>query len=284
MAVVGHTTTTMAKWIPEIWKADIEPVAQPRIVTEGAILEWPFTGDGGTLHIPKMQTVTEAALPTAGDEVTVASNTEDYVSLTPDGRYSSVFIPVQIKATALASTEEAYKYELGRRTRKGKEYRILTAGAGLTTNVYGSDSSHVEKTVMEQLIGALMDGDVEDTFDGANGLRGIFHTNEWPRFMAIDKFVDASIITGNRMESGRIGRVLGVDFLFTTNTYTTGGVNYNLVLGPRCLVHAVKFDITVTLDIIPMRAHGLLGMAKYMDGSTILNEAHGGVYKTARKV
>ena len=270
------TLTTAAKFNPDVWAAIIEPQAEATLVAEGIVTSYPFEGPGDVLHIPKIGAISCSAAVLDGSDVVLTGNTETELTLTPIGREAAVFIPWPLMATLHAAAVPAYQNEIGRSIRTDKDYRILTAVASLTTNEVGGAANHVEKTVFLEGLKKIRAGNARPPYSA------VFGTDEFDRFFAISDFVDASK-TGSvdRIQNGLGGFLIGTSIYFTSNIYTTGGVNYNLLCGDRCIVHASKVGLTVEISQIPQKGNGTLILGKYMDISGILNDAFGCVYQTA---
>ncbi len=269
------TTTTLAKWIPSEWKAEIEPFAYPKSVALGFVVNWP-AGEGGTTYVPKTAEITCSALPVNGSVVTLSYNTEDYATVTPTARGASIGIPKAVAAVLIRTAEGHYQMQLAEAIQKDKQTRILTQVASLTThaNIVGGDASHIEKDGLLDAIAHVVDSDAR------GDMVGIFSTKEYGRFFKISDFVDASKVGDTRFKAGEGGLVAGTTVLFTSNVYTTSGVNYNVVMSSRCLVHVSKWDLDVELTYLPEYKVKLCS-ADYMDETAILNDSFGCPYKTA---
>ena len=270
------TSTTLANLNPDIWSAEIEPYAESILVAEGIVTKFDFTGAGDVLRLPKLGAISCNAAITDGSDVTLTGNTEGVVTVTPAGREAAVFLPWHLVATTLGATIPAYQKEIARSIRTDKDYRILTTGGGLTTNVVGGAANHIEKSVFLEGLKKIRGGDAKPPYNA------VFGADEFDRFFAISDFVDASK-TGSvdRIQNGLGGFLIGTSIYFTSNIYTSGGINYNLLLGDRCLAYAAKVGLTIEINQLPAKANGTLIVGKYMDASAILNEAFGCVYQTA---
>jgi len=270
-----HTTTTLANLEPDIWAAEIEPYAEAILVAEGFVTSFPFTGPGDVMQLPKMSAISCNAAITDGSDVTLTGNTEAVVTITPVGREAAVFIPWHVIATTLTATVPAYQREIGRAMRTDKDYRILTQVASLTTNLIGSDSTHVTKSEFLNGMGLIRGADASPPY------KAVFHTDEFEHFFNISDFVDASK-TGSveRIQNGLGGFLIGTSIYFSSNVYATGGVNYNFITGARCLAYAAKVGLAIEINQIPQKANGTLVVGKYMDETAILNDAYGCQYKT----
>jgi len=271
-----HTTTTLANLNPDIWVNQVEPYAEALLVSEGIVTKFDFAGAGDVLRLPKMSAISCNAAITDGSDVTLTGNTEAVVTVTPAGRECAVFIPWQVGLVSLQATEGAYQIELARAIRTDKDYRILTQTASLTTNIVGSGSSHVEKTVFLEALRKVRGGNAKPPYNA------VFSTDEFDVFFSISDFVDASK-TGSvdRIQNGLGGMLIGTNVWFTSNVYIDGATNYNLICGDRCLAYAAKLGLTIDINTVPIKGNGILIHGKYMDASAILNDAFGCCYQTA---
>lgn len=262
-----HTTTTLAKWIPKEWGAEIEPYATPVLVAAGMCVDWPFPIGVGTVYPPKMSAIAAAAMKTDGSDEDITGNTEDYATMTSSPRQSSVFIPWGVGNVVLRAHEAGYQAELARSCRVDGDARILEAAAAASTHAGVVTDATVTKP------GLLL---AKQTILGSDGEMtgwGVFDTTQYANFFNIQGFVDAAYVgSGNRMETGRPATVLGLFIIFTTQVYYSAPNYYNIVSAPRGMVHGTQAGLTVTIDEIPTKGHGRLIMAKYQDGSAILND------------
>jgi len=269
-------TTSQANLMPNIWAAQIEQSAQASLVAQGIVTGFTFDSPGDVFYVPKLTAITCNAAITDGSDVTLTKNTEGVVTLTMAGRECGVFLPWQVEAVSLSGMASAYQYEVAKAIRTDKDYRILTEVASLTTNSVGGAANHVEKSVFLEALKKVRAGNAQPPY------YGVFGTDEFDRWFGIDVFVDASKTgTQQAIQNGLAGTIVGAQIYFTSNIYTTGGVNYNFVGGARCLAHAEKVGLTVDLNRIPIKGNGLLIHGKYMDDTAILNDAFGCVYQTA---
>jgi len=240
------TTTTAAKFIPEIWSDEIVAAYKSNLVAANLFSKMSFKGKkGDVLHIPK-PTRGSASAKAASTQVTLIAATENEVLVNINKHYEySRLIEDIVETQALSSLRKFYTDDAGHAIAKQVDTDLIqlgrTAGSGTaystanaTTNaflgsngttVYNSSSSNAAALAdagVRRTIQRLDDADVPMTDRFL-----IVPPSTRNTLMGIDRFNSESFVgeqgQNNTIRNGEIGDLYGVKVFVTTNADSGAG-------------------------------------------------------------
>lgn len=231
------TTTTAAKFIPELWSDEIVAAYKSNLVLANLVNRMPMTGKkGDTLHVPK-PTRGSASVKAAQTQVSLIAATEAETVITVDKHYEySRLIEDIVEAQALASMRKFYTDDAGYALAKQVDNDLfdLTKSFG---DGDGSAYTHSNSFYVDAANGlAAYAADTvapTDIFTDL-ALRGAIQQlddNETPmdgRFlvippsvrntiMGIDRYQSSDFVDGRGVQNGKIGSLYGVDVYVSSN-------------------------------------------------------------------
>ena len=236
------TTTTAAKFIPEIWSDEIVAAYKKSLVLANLINKMNFRGKkGDTVHIPK-PTRGSAAAKVASSQVTLQAATEDEVIVSIDKHYEySRLIEDIVNVQALPSLRRFYTddagYALGVQVDTDIWSLFKSAGDG-----DGSDYTHSRSFTFTDSTGALAlyDGSIAGTegkFGDVGFRRAIQYLDDADvpmdgrsfvippvlrnALMGTDRYTEQAFTgeagAGNTIRNGRVGNLYGIEVYISNN-------------------------------------------------------------------
>ena len=243
------TVTTAANFIPEIWSSKILDVVKASLVLSPRVTRYDSMvygkGKGDIIRIP---TVTEigTTAKTASTDVVPVANTEGKVDLTVGSHfYAAVDVEDIVKIQGIGELMGRYTDGIGYGVAKKMDATLaaLATGFSQTTGTAGTD---VTDAVILRSIQYL---------DDANAPLTNRHFAIKPAvkadILALDKFVLYQNANRDRVNTGELGEVYGVEVSATTQITTTAGspdtIN-NMMFHKDAIGMAVARDIRVQSD------------------------------------
>jgi N4-gp56 family major capsid protein len=237
------TTTTAAKFIPEIWSDEVIASYKKNLVAANLFKKMSFTGKkGDVIHIPK-PTRGSASVKAASTAVTLIAATETEIQVAIDKHYEySRFIEDIVEVQALSSMRRFYTDDAGYALAKqvdtdlvqlgrtfnggdaGADYDEAFVGADGTTKYVkaSNNESALSDAAIRRTIQRLDDNDVptEGRFfmippSARNTLMGL------DRYTAMDFVGEAG--NANTIRNGQIGNLYGMPVYVSSNADTTSG-------------------------------------------------------------
>lgn len=235
------TTTTAAKFIPEIWSDEIIAAYKKNLVLANLINKMNFKGKkGDTVHIPK-PTRGSAAAKVASSQVTLQAATEDEVIVSIDKHYEySRLIEDIVNVQALPSLRRFYTDDAG-----------YALGVQVDTDIWslfksigngdGSDYTHSRSFTFTDSTGALAAYDGSLSSEGAFGDAGFRRAIQYlddadvpmdgrsfvipPSLrnvlMGKDRYTEQAFTgeagAGNTIRNGRVGNLYGIEVYVSSN-------------------------------------------------------------------
>lgn len=243
------TVTTAANWIPEVWSSKILDVVKANLVLSPRVTRYDSMaygkGKGDIIRIPTMTEISTTA-KSAGTDVTPTANTEGLVSLTIGSHfYAAVDVEDIVKIQAIPELMARYTDGIGYGVAKKMDATIaaLATGFSQTTGTAGSD---VTDAVVLRAIQYLDDANAPLT-QRCFAIKPAVKAD----ILALDKFVLFQNSNRDRVNTGEIGEVYGVEVAVTTQMTTTAGspdtIN-NMMFHKDAIGMAVAQDIRVQSD------------------------------------
>lgn len=253
------TTTTAANFIPEIWTSDILDIVKANLVLSPRIHRYDEMaygkGKGDTINIPTMTEITTTQ-KNASTDVVPTGNTESVVSMSIDSHYyAAVDIEDIVKVQALDVLRTAYTDNIGYAVSKKMDSTIaaLATGFSQTTGTAGTD---VTDSVVLRSIQYLDDADAPLT-NRYFAIKPAVKSD----ILALDKFVLFQNTNRERVNTGELGEVYGVEVLVTTNMSTTSGSPDTL---NNMMFHKDAIGMAVSMPIRVQSDYELRGLSTLM--------------------
>ncbi len=239
------TTTTAAALIPEMWSADVELAAQEHRGFAGRIKEFPFSGPGDVLHIPKIGAIAAAAF---SGSVSYTANTESTVDITPDVSYAAVQIDRKADVRSILSLAGMYQEELGKGLAQYEDVQIASLYAGLSQSV-GTSSDFSEQNFL-LAIRTLLQSGKNRVMIGVTPIWGVFHPAQWDHVLVVSNLNNAMIrgdAGAGPAKTGTIGLAYGVNIDFSGNVQVSTTAR-NMFYTSEAFAIARKYTPTVDMD------------------------------------
>jgi hypothetical protein len=211
--VANHTIESVAVFIPEIWANEIQKFAEKQLVLASRVKRFDslVKGKGDVIHVPK---VTEASttIKQRSVDVVATAGTETEFTLTVDKHYYvSRIIEDMAKIQASQDLMSIYTQADGYSIAKQIDTSLgaLISGLSQITGAFGS--AITDATIVASIV----------KLDEANAPESDRHFAIRPAskgdMLKLDKFVLQYAVGADRVNTGRIGEVYGVEVVTSTN-------------------------------------------------------------------
>lgn len=235
------TTTTAAKFIPQIWSDEIIAAYKRNLVLANLINKMNFKGKkGDTVHLPA-PTRGSASAKSASTQVTLiaATETEVQVSINKHYEYSRLIEDI-VEAQALSSLRNFYTADAGYALAKqvdtdliqlGRAFNGATVGTddyatsaastkayigGDGTTVYNSSSSNASALTDAAIRRTIQRLDDNDT--PMDGRFFIIPPSSRNTLMGLARYTEQAFVgNGNTIRNGEIGNLYGIPVFVTSN-------------------------------------------------------------------
>ena len=241
------TTTTAAKFIPELWSDDIIAGYKANLVLGNLVSKISHTGQkGSSIHIPA-PIRGAASAKQASTQVSLITNTESEVTVAIDQHYEySRLIEDIVKVQALDSLRKFYTDDAGYALAKQVDWALHLRGTGFQGGTYNSVALGGNPTYDAALVGdgtTAWDatantnaGNAADLTDqGIRNLIQLLDDADVPQdnrylvvppsqrnaLMGIARFTEQAYVGevsgGNTIRNGKIGDIYGVEVYVSTS-------------------------------------------------------------------
>ena len=204
------TTTTVTKFIPEIWSDEVIATYKSNLVVANLVKNINHQGKkGDTIHIPNPGR-NDANLKVADSDVTAITDTALDIIVSIDQHYEwSMYIEDIAELQALNSMRRFYTEDAGYALARNVD-SALTGGNAVITGVTNWDTSILAG------IEALNDNDVP-----VNDRALVVTPSCMTALMSTNRFTEQQYIgDGNAIKTGKIGSIYGVDVYMSTQVGT----------------------------------------------------------------
>lgn len=269
------TTTTQAKFIPEVWSAEVQEAFHNALKMASRVKRFDslVSANGNKIHVPKVAERT-ALSKTGGTAVTYDTNTEGEFTLTIATQKYSAFILEDIaKIQSKADLRGVYTKESGRSVAEAIDDDLVGLYSGLSQSVSGG--------------AALDDTDVlfgTATLDGQNVPAGdrhfVVHSEGIEDLRAVNKFVayDQTGMKGVAVTDGTIAKIYNTEVVMSNNIVTTAGAPnlvHNLLFNREAFALALQAGPRVrteeSVDHIGWKyvVNSIYGVGEYRDEAAV---------------
>jgi len=225
MADGNVTTTTAAKFIPELWRDAILDYAERKFELRNQVMD--FSSElpsGDTLHIPKVTEETAAA-KSAGTAVTYQNNTDGEVTISVDQHHYEAkriddIVRVQESANLFGAYAQSMGYALAKKVENYLAVDILQSATGNDVSL-ASDNT-MTSALLRSGLQKLLDAG-HDYADGETYLYASPAT--YMGLLGLQDFFDSSRRGDgqNPNVSGGVGMIYGMPTFISTDWDDDGG-------------------------------------------------------------
>jgi N4-gp56 family major capsid protein len=241
------TTTTAAKFIPQIWSDEIIAAYKKNLVLANLINKMNFKGKkGDTVHLPA-PTRGSASAKSASTQVTLiaATETEVQVSINKHYEYSRLIEDI-VEAQALSSLRNFYTADAGYALAKQVDTDLIQLGRAFNGATIGTDDYATSSSSTKAYIGgdgttaynstssnasALTDAAIRRTIqrldDNDTPMDGRFFIippSSRNTLMGLARYTEQAFVgNGNAIRNGEIGNLYGIPVFVTSNADTGYG-------------------------------------------------------------
>lgn len=260
------TVTTNAVFIPEVWTAETLRATEANLVMAKKVKRYDqdVMKHGDTIHIPNVANMTASA-KSADTAVTYSANTEAENTITIDkhkyvARIIEDIAGIQSKYNIL----QEYTDKMGYALAKQIDTDLLGLYSGLSQSV-GSSGVDIDDGVILDAINYL---DLADAPESDRSL--IIYPTQKKALLSLDKFVLAQNANKDRINTGKLGEIFGVEINVSTNVPSSSGRRNLLIHKEAFALASQKAPTFVTeqsADYLGLKvvAHTLYGVAELRD-------------------
>ena len=235
------TTTTAAKFIPQIWSDEIIAAYKKNLVLANLVMKMNFKGKkGDTIHIPA-PVRGSATAKAATNAVTLIVNTESEVQVSINKHYEySRLIEDIVEAQALNSLRSFYTADAGYALAKQVDTDLIQLGRSFNGATIGTDDYYTSSATTKAYIGgdgttaynsstsnasALTDAAIRRTIqrldDNDTPMDGRFFIippSSRNTLMGLARYTEQAFVgNGDTIRNGEIGNLYGIPVFVTSN-------------------------------------------------------------------
>ena len=233
------TVTTQAVFIPELWAPEIQMHTKSRLVMAPRVKRFDslVKGKGDTIHVPKVAEMSATA-KTAGTDVTPSANTEAEFTMSIDQHfYSARDIEDIAKVQSNYDLRSVYTEAIGYALAKKIDTTLTTLATGFSQIVGTAGAALTDANLLRGI----------QYLDDANAPDADRHFVVKPSvkkdILALDKFVLFQNVNRERINTGMIGEIYGIEVAVSTNvtvTDITVDITNNLLFHKEALACAMQ--------------------------------------------
>jgi hypothetical protein len=225
MADGNVTTTTAAKFIPELWRDAILDYAERKFELRNQVMD--FSSElpsGDVLHIPKVTEETAAA-KSAGSAVTYQNNTDGEVTITVDQHHYEAkriedIVRVQESANLFGAYAQSMGYALAKKVENYLAVDVIQSATG------NDVSLSTDNTMTSALLRSGLQKLLDAGFDYADGETYLYASPAtYMGLLGLQDFFDSSRRGDeqNPNVSGGVGMIYGMPTFISTDWDDDGG-------------------------------------------------------------
>lgn len=244
------TTSEAAKLLIQTWSATLKPEA-----TEEMKIGLNFSDAEGVekfrnqLNIRKIKVIngTTAAANFNGQTLVYTNNTENAVSCTPTWAYAAVEITRAVFNRMEISPANGYRDMIRKALATAIDVACAQLASTLTTNVKGSGASQIDKSLLLDLLQALVTTSRNQFKPGITPVHLTIHPSQLKNLISIID-ITADYARGDDVRplvSGWVSKALGINFNESGNVYQSGGVTHNIAHIDGAFVLAYNEEPTI---------------------------------------
>lgn len=233
------TNLTQAVFIPELWAPEIQMFTKSKLVMAPRVKRFDslIKGKGDTIHVPKVAVMTTTA-KSRGVDVVPSANTESEFTMSIDQHfYSARDIEDLAKVQSNYDLRSVYTEAIGYALAKKIDTTLTTLATGFSQTV-GSAGTALTDANLLRGIQYLDDADAPES-----DRHFVVRPSVKKDILALDKFVLFQNVNKERVNTGMIGEVYGIEVAVSTNVTVTDAspdVNNNLLFHKEAIACAMQ--------------------------------------------
>lgn len=244
--MASFTTTTAAKFIPEIWSKEVILARESRLYMANLVMRLDTDVDemGNKIHLPNVSNLTASDIGSDGS-LTDSAPTETEVVLTLDKwKGVSINVPDIVMAQSKYDLLKLYAEKMGYALALIVEQDLLALYDGLSTNSVGTNGVDLTDATIRSAVQKL--DDARAPFEERHLM---IKPSQKNALLGIDKFVRYDVIPYLKGESpvvkGNLGEIYGVAIHVSPEVVLSAGETKNLMWQHDAFALAMQKDIKV---------------------------------------
>lgn len=244
--MASFTTTTHAKFIPEIWSKEVILARESRLYMSNLIMRLDTDVDeyGNKIHLPLVSNLSASDISADGS-LTDTAPTETEVTLTLNKwKGISINVPDIVMAQSKYDLMKLYAEKMGYGLALIVEQDLLGQYSSLTTNSVGTAGTDISDAELRSAVQKL--DDARAPFEERHLVIKPVQKNA---LLGIDKFVRYDVIPYAKGDSpvvkGNLGELYGVSIHVSPEVATSAGETQNLMFQHDAFALAMQKDIKV---------------------------------------
>lgn len=233
------TNLTQAVFIPELWAPEIQMFTKAKLVMAPRVKRFDsvIKGKGDTIHVPKVAVMTTTA-KSRGVDVVPSANTESEFTMSIDQHfYAARDIEDLAKVQANYDLRSVYTEAIGYALAKKIDTTLTTLATGFSQTVGAAGTALTDANLLRG-IQYLDDADAPES-----DRHFVVRPSVKKDILALDKFVLFQNVNKERVNTGMIGEVYGIEVAVSTNVVVTDAspdVNNNLLFHKEAIACAMQ--------------------------------------------
>lgn len=233
------TNLTQAVFIPELWAPEIQMFTKSKLVMAPRVKRFDsvIKGKGDTIHVPKVAVMTTTA-KSRGVDVVPSANTESEFTMSIDQHfYAARDIEDLAKVQANYDLRSVYTEAIGYALAKKIDTTLTTLATGFSQTVGTAGAALTDANLLRG-IQYLDDADAPES-----DRHFVIRPSVKKDILALDKFVLFQNVNKERVNTGMIGEVYGIEVAVSTNVVVTDAspdVNNNLLFHKEAIACAMQ--------------------------------------------
>ena len=277
MAVGGHTITTDAIFIPDVWSGQTLDFRQANLVN-AQLVDRSFESDakfGDTIKVPNITELTTRT-KSAGTDITYEVNTETSTDIAIDThKYAAIKVEDIVEVQSKYPIRSKFTGQFGYVLAKDLDTAVAALYDGATQTL-GTLTVALTDEDLRRGIQYLNDANHPST-DRAF----VFSPAEMTSLMGIDRLVNKDYnlasLGANLSQQGLVGTIYGIPAYQTTNLEGSNGAGHDNVLLHRSFLalvvqQGVKMETEYSVDAVAWKvvAHQIYGLKEMRDTAGVV--------------
>jgi hypothetical protein len=233
------TNLTNAVFIPELWANETQMFAKSKLVLAPRVkrLDSQVKGKGDVIHIPKVSEISTTAKSRGVDVVPSAATESEFTLTVNQHFYAAKDIEDFAKIQSAYDLRSIYTEALGYGIAKKIDTAIGALASGFS-QIVGAGGTALTDANLTRAIQYLDDADAPES-----DRHFVVRPSVKRDLLQLDKFVLLQNVTGDRVNTGKIGEVYGIEVAISTNISITDAspdVNNNMMFHKEAIACAIQ--------------------------------------------
>lgn len=244
--MASFTTTTAAKFIPEIWSKEVILARESRLYMSNLIMRLDTDVDeaGNKIHLPNVSNLSASDIGSDGSLTDTAPTETEVVLTLNKWKGVAINVPDIVMAQSKYDLLKLYAEKMGYALALITEQDLLAQYDSLSTNTVGTNSVDITDATFRSAVQKL--DDARAPFEDRHL---VIKPSQKNALLGIDKFVRYDVIPYAKGESpvvkGDLGEIYGVAIHVSPEVPTSAGETKNLMFQHDAFALAMQKDIKV---------------------------------------